>query len=129
MTNKLLNEQLVKFIIIGLPNMFISYLAFIAAYSNLFSGNAFYSQCISYSSGILWSFFWSKKWTFSSKSHKWVLLLPFFILQVALLLLSAYLLSMVKNNLDLDIYIIWVFVMTIITIINFVCTKFLVFRA
>lgn len=128
MSDKLLHTQLSKFITIGISNTIISYIVFIVAYNSFFVGNSFFSQCISYSVGILWSFIWNKKWTFSSKKHKWVLFLPFVILQIMLLFLSAYLLSIAEQKLDWNITLIWICVMTIITITNFIFLKILVFR-
>ena len=129
MSDKLLHTQLSRFIIIGFSNTFIGYIVFIVTYNSFLAGNVFSSQCISYSVGILWSFVWNMKWTFSSKRHKWKLFLPFFFLQIALLFSSAFLLTVAKQNLNWNISLIWLCVMAIITIANFALLKFLVFKA
>jgi len=128
MRNKSLHTQVAKFVVIGMSNAIISYIVFIFFYNKILPGDGFFSQCISYAAGILWSFTWNKKWTFSEKTHSWVAFSPFLILQLLLLLLSAFLLTFAKHNLDWNISLIWVCVMATITIMNFVLTKHLVFK-
>tara|TARA_R110001599_G_scaffold262322_1_gene462812 strand:+ start:13283 stop:13672 length:390 start_codon:yes stop_codon:yes gene_type:complete len=128
MINKISLMQLIKFVMIGASNTAISYVVFFTLYSNLLAGDAFYSQCLSYAAGIIWSFFWNKRWTFSDKKQSWVAFYPFLILQLILLFISAFFLDIAKDNLDWDINLLWVSVMAVITIINFVLTKFLVFK-
>ena len=60
-------SQFIRFVIIGLSNMAISYIVFIASYNFLFMRNIILSQSVSYFSGILWSFYWNKNYTFSCK--------------------------------------------------------------
>lgn len=129
MHNKSSYTQLIRFVIVGVSNAVISYIVFFILYSKLLAGDAFYSQCLSYAAGIIWSFFWNKKWTFSEKKHSWAVFSRFLILQLVLLFVSAFFLDLTKNNLNLNIYLIWVCVMAVITFLNFVLSKSLVFRA
>ena len=128
MISKSVQTQLSKFVIIGVSNTLISYIVFIIVYSKLLVGDAFFSQSLSYAAGILWSFFWNKKWTFREKKHSWVKFFPFLTLQLILLLVSAFLLMIANDYLDWNINLIWICVMGVITIINFVFTKLLVFK-
>jgi putative flippase GtrA len=129
MHNKAFSLHLVKFVIIGASNTIISYIVFFILYNTVLAGDAFHSQCFSYSAGIIWSFIWNKRWTFSEKPNRWASFAPFLILQLTLLLISAFALDIAKGNLDWNINLIWVCVMTVSTIINFAITKYLVFRA
>lgn len=128
MYKELLNYQLTKFIVVGITNTIISYCVFFIFYNFILAGSAFISQCISYAAGIFWSFTWNKSWTFSEKKHNWKTFIPFFIVQITLLLTSAFALSVAVQNLNWNVNFIWLCVMAIITIANFILSKFLVFK-
>ncbi|MDO6444983.1 GtrA family protein [Colwellia sp. 1_MG-2023] len=121
-------KQLTKFLIVGASNTALSYIVFFISYNYFLSKDAFYSQCLSYSAGIIWSFFWNNKWTFSKANKSWSAFYPFLILQLFLLLISAFLLDIAKAQLNLSINLIWLGVMVVITILNFFLTKHLVFK-
>lgn len=129
MHNKAFFLHVVKFAVVGASNAIISYIVFFILYNEVLVGDAFRAQCGSYSAGIIWSFVWNKKWTFSEKANGWASFAPFLILQLMLLLISAFALDVAKGNLNWDINLIWACVMTASTIINFTVTKYLVFRA
>jgi len=129
MENDLLYIQLSKFVIVGISNAIISYLVFIIAFNSSSIGNAFTSQAVSYSAGILWSFYWNAKWTFSSERKKSTLLISFFSLQITLLFLSSFMMGFAEKNLDWNITLIWFLVMGSITVINFGFSKILVFKS
>ncbi|MBN1545628.1 MAG: GtrA family protein [Syntrophaceae bacterium] len=125
----LVNSQLLKFLIVGISNAIVSYTVFLVVYKFVLFGNAFVSQCLSYAAGILWSFNWNKNWTFSRTKHQWDVFIPFVMVQVMLLFLSAFSLSIAHEHLHWNINIIWVCVMAVITLMNFSATKYLVFKA
>jgi len=125
---KLLYTQLVKFIVVGVSNTVISYIVFYIFYNLFLDNNAFLSQCISYAAGIIWSFIWNRKWTFSEQKSHWVVVYPFIISQTILLFLSASMLEYATSNLDWNINLIWICVMLIITAINFIVMKFGIFK-
>lgn len=129
MNNKGFGIHLVKFLIIGASNTVISYTVFFVLYNTVLAGNAFYSQCLSYTAGVLWSFLWNKRWTFSENPNRWASFPSFMVLQLMLLLISAFALDAATGNLHWNITLIWMCVMAISTAINFVITKYLVFRA
>lgn len=129
MPNKACFTHLVKFVIVGASNTIISYIVFFTLYNKLLVGDAISSQCVSYAAGIIWSFMWNKRWTFSEHSHRWTLLAPFLILQLMLLLMTALALNIAKENLDWNINLIWVCIMAVSTVINFVFSKCLIFKA
>lgn len=127
MLTNTLSIQASKFIIIGISNTIISYVTFVIMFDFVTTHSAFLSQCISYSAGIVWSFIWNKNWTFENKQQS-NSFFKFIITQVSLLLLSALSLNYCVNIFTIDAKIIWVFVMAIITVINFLLSKFWVFR-
>lgn len=129
MNNKGFGIHLVKFLIIGASNTVISYTVFFVLYNTVLARDAFYSQCLSYTAGILWSFIWNKRWTFAEGPRRRSSFPPFMALQLVLLLISAFALDAAKGNLHWNITIIWLCVMAVTTAINFVVTKYLVFRA
>jgi putative flippase GtrA len=128
MLKKIFTPFLIKFIIVGFSNMIIGYIVFTVFYNSILTGLAFPSQCVSYGSGIFWSFFWNKNWTFSEKNKSWSAFFPFLVLQITLLILSATLISIAADNLSWDINIIWFLIMALITLINFTFSKYMVFR-
>jgi putative flippase GtrA len=79
--------------------------------------------------GILWSFTWNRKWTFSEKEHSWKAFIPFLIVQLSLLLVSASSISFTEQHLPgWNINIIWIVIMVFMTFANFLLTKHLVFK-
>jgi putative flippase GtrA len=128
MYEKLIRPRLLKFVVIGISNTLIGYIVFFIFYNFILIGAAFLSQCISYAAGILWSFNWNRKWTFSETKHRWSAFIPFVTVQVTLLFLSAFSLSVANHNLNWNINLIWLCVMAIITVINYNISKHLVFR-
>ena len=119
---------LAKFLVVGLSNTLISYLAFLVLYFLIFNENVFVSQCISYAVGIFWSFYWNKKWTFSKKRHSMKTFIPFFSVQLFLLFFSALLLDFASAIINWNISIVWVGTMCIVTLMNFVLSKKIVFK-
>jgi putative flippase GtrA len=121
MPNKACFTHLVKFVIVGASNTIISYIVFFTLYNKLLVGDAISSQCLSYAAGIIW--------TFSEHPNKRALLAPFVILQLMLLLISALALDIAKENLEWNINLIWVCIMAVSTAMNFVLSKYVVFKA
>jgi len=128
MENKSLYIQISKFVMVGISNSIISYLVFIVSFNNILIGNVFASQSFSYSAGILWSFYWNAKWTFTSKRKKSSLLISFVLLQITLLFLSSFMIETFKRNLGWNISLIWFLVMFAITVTNFLSSKILIFK-
>ena len=124
----MLKKYLYRPVIVGLSNTLISYIAFIASYSFIFNKNASFSQLFSYALGIIWSFFWNKNWTFSERNHKNVTFIPFSIVQVSLMMLSVISIKYAVESFDFNVSLIWFAVMSVITLLNFTITNWLVFR-
>lgn len=113
---------------VGVSNTVLSYALFVLLFYGLLEGMTFWSQCISYAAGIIWSFTWNRKWTFSGIGD-WRKQLPaFVILQTLLLLLSGSLLTAAAHFTSWNISLLWAVTMAVITVLNFILTKLVVFK-
>ena len=122
--------EFAKFMIVGLSNFVVSYgtfLAFVAIFSKsaLSAGMA---QAVSYSAGIVWSYYWNGRWTFGIQSTNGNTFMKFALLQVTLMVISSISIGMWVAQSGLAPGIIWILVMVPITILNFVGTRQFVFR-
>jgi putative flippase GtrA len=77
------------------------------------------AQILSYASGILWSFYWNRTWTFTIKRTVSRQMRKFFLVQAGLLGLSALLIGILVDYLILSVTLSWIVVMTLITIFNY----------
>ena len=93
-----------------------------------FNWQAGLAQTISYSIGIGWSFFWNRKWTFQSHNKASTEAINFIISQLAMLLISTLLITLIVDLFKWQPTISWVIVMGFITILNFLVIKKWVFK-
>jgi putative flippase GtrA len=126
----LLDKQFYKFLTVGFSNFCISYSVFLSIMA--ISKNSIISlslaQTLSYLTGMIWSFFWNKRWSFSNKSTSHVLqFAKFTASQLSLLILSVILVNIFVDWMHLGKYLGWVVAMSIITLINFLTLKVWVF--
>ncbi len=119
-----------RFIGVGLTNMLISLTMFQIALRSLpsFSWQGGAAQTISYSAGIVWSFFWNRKWTFQSSNNLTTEAASFIISQLGMLLISTLLITLTVDIFKWQPTLSWVLVMGIITILNFLVIKKWVFK-
>ena len=122
------DQELIRFLLVGVSNTTVSYLVFLLGYHVLFVGDTLISQPLSYSIGIAWSYFWNRKWTFQSSAVVSKEFLRFLIVQIALLFLSTALIYYAVDWWNIDASICWIFVMLLITALNFMLTKRYVFK-
>lgn len=128
MPDKRVAAQAGRFLLVGVSNTILSYVLFLFLYYSLLKGMTFWSQCISYAAGIIWSFAWNRKWTFSGVGN-WKKQFPrFLIVQTLLLLISAFVLTAASRYFSWNINLLWAATMAFVTILNFILTKFLVFE-
>jgi putative flippase GtrA len=120
-----LSPTLLRFIIVGLSNTVISYLAFIGLHRLL--ETAFFAQAIAYAAGICWSYAWNSRWTFGQAAYSRAQFVRFVVAQLSLLALSALLIGVAVDGLRLHATASWLAVMALITIVNYLVTKRWVF--
>ncbi len=124
----MISAQAAKFLIVGISNTAISYTVFIIFFYFITNENAITSQLFSYTSGILWSFYWNNKWTFDRSNCNKEDFIKFASTQLFLLLLSTVLMHLAATYIQYNLMITWLVVMANITILNFLCSKYLVFK-
>jgi putative flippase GtrA len=123
-------NTLPRFLIVGVTNTIISYAVFWFAVKTLppFSLRATTSQLLSYSAGILWSFFWNRRWTFKSEGSFGAEMWRFVALQISLLLTSACLIGLMVDFMSFPATGSWILVMSCITMVNYILSKKWVFN-
>jgi len=110
---------------VGVCNTAISFLTFYAMIH--LTEHPFFSQVVSYSAGIIFSYVLNSIWTFTSTMNK-ITMVRFFILQLVLLLLSSISVHVFVKVLLVNANISWLLVMVVITIINFLLSNVWVFK-
>jgi putative flippase GtrA len=123
--------QILKFLVVGVGNTCLS----LAVYSGMMRilpaepEMAALSQIASYSSGMVLSYLLNNFWVFRGKRHAAKALPGFIGSQLALMLLSAMAMAIATYFFHAQPELIWVSVMTLITLINFAVLKKWVFKA
>lgn len=126
LTRRLSEVRAVRFGLVGVSNTVIGFTVFRGAL-HLFA--AFYSQALSYSVGMLWSYYWNRRWTFKSESNVAREALRFFGLQIAFMLASAGLLGLLVDDMHFAAGLSWLGVVVLITALNFVLSRYWAFKA
>jgi putative flippase GtrA len=124
----LIARQLFRFVLVGISNTIISFLTFYIVYHFILVAETFLSQCLSYATGIVWSFYLNRSYTFSDSRPAKKTFISFLLVQLSLMLFSSFLLEKTELLLTWNINLLWCVVMAIITVINFILTRLLVFN-
>lgn len=119
------DPQFLKFCMVGVSNTLLSFLVF----WTLVQGDlhVFLAQILSYLAGIFWSFFINSRWTFRANGALTNRFVRFLVLQVSLMLLSAFSVSTLTSVSLLGPSISWVLVMAVVTVVNFGVSRAFVF--
>jgi putative flippase GtrA len=146
-------QQFKKFIVVGCSNFAVSFLVFYLFYNYLkLSGilfnilgpagdylerslqnigaesvDAALTNGIGYAAGIINSFIWNKLWTFKARHQTAGQFGRFLVLNLACLLLSSLSLFIFTDYLGLPYGPVWFITMGIVTLVNFVVSKYWVF--
>lgn len=122
--------EFARFMIVGLSNFLVSYVTFlffiaILPKSSLAAGMA---QALSYSAGIVWSYYWNGRWTFRMNFRQGSTFMRFLLWQLTLMAISSMSIGVWVDRSSLAPGIIWVLVMIPVTVLNFVGARQFVFR-
>ena len=119
-----------RFIAVGFTNFLVSFSVFWLCLTTPFSFplKASLSQLLSYSCGIIWSFYWNRRVTFRTTGSVIKQASRFISLQISLGIISVILIGYMVDFLDGPPTLTWVVVMTAITIINYLLSKFWAFK-
>jgi len=146
-------NQFSKFIVVGLSNFAISFAVFYLLYNHWKLSGVFYglfgqagkgiedfilqlgatsldatlANIFGYGAGTINSFIWNKFWTFQVKHETKSQFARFFLLNISCLFLSSLSLFIFTDYLRFPYGSVWFVTMGIITLINFVISKYWVF--
>lgn len=122
--------QILKFLVVGVGNTCLS----LAVYSGLMRilpavpAMAALSQIASYSSGMVLSYVLNNFWVFRGERRAAEALPGFIASQLALMMLSALAMAIATHYVQTHPELIWVSVMTLITLLNFTVLRKWVFK-
>jgi len=77
---------------------------------------------------MLWSYYWNRRWTFQSQGRVASEASRFFSLQIGFMLLSSSLLGLLVDHSHLPSGPTWLAVAVLITILNFVASRYWAFK-
>ncbi len=128
MIKKILNSQLIKFGLVGFLNTAVDFGVFTLLTAVVGLGSTI-SHIISYTCGVLNSYFINRTWTFkqSSKSNP-MEFLKFLLVNMASLGLSTLVLNYLETGANLSVYLAKAVATICSMAINFVGSKLLVFK-
>lgn len=124
-------DKFKRFLLVGLSNTFISFVAYTVAVSILPKsvGMASIAQLFSYTTGIVWSYFWNRLWVFRSSAHVARESGRFIIIQVSLMVISAAGIGYAVDSLKVHRILAWVTVMGGVTVANYLLLRYWAFRS
>jgi len=122
---RLSEVSVVRFGIVGVSNTLLGFTVFRGAHRVL---PAAASQALSYLVGMLWSYYWNRRWTFKSQGNVASEATRFFSLQVGFLLLSAAMLGLLVDHLHQNPTVSWLGTSALCTALNFVASRFWAFK-
>lgn len=122
--------DLARFVLVGLSNTVLGYALFLSFLYLLGDErkHAGLAQLFAYCGGTLWSFYWNRRWTFRSSGKMRSEGIRFIALQAALALASAGGIALLTAKLSISVHIIWILVTAVITVVNFLVSKYVVFH-
>jgi putative flippase GtrA len=118
--------SMIRFGVVGVSNTLIGYTVFRLG---LRVAPAFLAQGLSYFVGMLWSYYWNRRWTFKSQGDVAAEALRFFSLQIGFMLLSASLLGFLVDRLGLNPSLSWLGTAVLVTVLNFLASRFWAFKS
>ena len=122
------NKQLILYIIVGFMTTAVSFFIFYIFY-NLLGINELLSNAISWISGVIFSFFCNRKYVFEVKSNNIVQeFIKFSSGRVSTLLLDELMIFVFVTLLHFNAFIIKLISSVFVTILNYIISKYLVFK-
>jgi putative flippase GtrA len=123
-----MKNQFLKFIIVGIFSTFINYGLFYFLL-NFFKINYLISSSLGFMAGVFGGFYLNKNWTYNDKNNQSkTLLWKYFSLYITSLLISLIFLKITVDYIGLNAEIANLLSIAITTCVNFIGTKFVVFK-
>jgi len=125
-----LSGSFLRFLMVGVTNFLVSFTTFqlLLRMPVTFALKATFSQLVSYAAGIVWSFYWNRRFTFRTDGPVARQATRFFTLQICLALISSALVGYGVDYAGLPATPVWLVVMAAITVANFLASRWWVFR-
>lgn len=125
LVRRLSETAIVRFGVVGVSNFVVSFSAFCAAHHFM---PAFGAQCASYVVGMIWSYYWNRRWTFQSQGRVASEASRFFASQIGFMLVSSFLLGVLVDRWHWPPGASWLGVMTFVTLSNFGVSRYWSFK-
>ena len=124
------HREFTRFLLVGVSNTLLCYLVFIILFSILpaLPVRAALAQAAGYAAGTLWSYHWNARWTFQTQPSGFRMFFRFVALQLSLLATSALTIGYLVDYLEFPVTVTWIAVAAVMTILNFLGMRYLVFR-
>jgi putative flippase GtrA len=121
-------EQFIKFVVVGVLSTMVNYGLFyiLLTYSHL---DYKIASAIGFIAGVCAGFLLNKSWTFSNDSEAGKYVFKYFILYTVSLAVSLLFLKITVEKFNIDARVANVLSIGITTVINFIGTKWMVFKA
>jgi len=119
-------KETIKYIIVGLMNTIIAFLAYYIVFS--FTTNYLLALAALYIAGILNSFFWNKYWTFESKGDAKKEFSKFIIVYIITFIINYLLLLVLVGKLNLDKSLAGIVSVIIAIVVSYIGNKLWSFR-
>lgn len=123
-------KHISRFSVVGVTNTMIDFIMF-TVFKGFIGANYTLSQVIGYSCGVINSFIFNKKWTFSDNDNKRKMykeVVRFIIVNLLSLAVTLVSMNILVKSLSVNVYISKVIVTFLAQIINFLAYKLLVFN-
>jgi putative flippase GtrA len=117
--------SVVRFGVVGVSNTALGFGVFWSAHHLM---PAMGAQCLSYAVGMLWSYYWNRRWTFQSQGRVASEAFRFFTSQIGFMLLSSGLLGLFVDRMHFPSGPTWLATMVLITVLNFLVSRFWSFK-
>lgn len=118
--------EFLKFGIVGLMNTIISIVIYwVLLRLNI---NFLVANIISYSLGVINSYYFNSRWVFSSTNERRSTLLKFIIVNLIVLVITTNILKLLVDSININPYLAQLFTVAIGMVINFILNKFWTFK-
>lgn len=117
--------RFLRFLLVGLSNALISFIVYLGMLALLPQavGMTSLAQAIAYGAGTCWSYAWNRIWVFGSRDRVIEEGSRFLAVQVSLMLISIVAIGVAVDGLGTDPVRVWITVMAVITILNFLLLR------
>ncbi|MBY9077520.1 GtrA family protein [Paenibacillus sp. CGMCC 1.18879] len=118
-----MNNQSFRFIVVGVLNTIVGFLVF-AGYLHFIGDNYFYALLTSHIIGVIHSYIWNNRWTFSVKRFSLQSVIKFILIYTITFIINYLLLSLFVSIMGLNKLIAQLISLFITTLISFFGHKY-----